>query len=161
MPSTFASLSKTARIYVAVVVCAGSATIAYSFYTLAHQQIGWTGTVLAFLTLVSGSATIRLPSMPATISVSETFVFTSALLFGPAAGTLTLALDALVISLWAFQRKKQPLYKSLFNVSALAFTIWGASQVFFLLAQSQPLVLTPEPVKLGRIVFPLLAFAVA
>ena len=71
MPSTFASLSKPARAYVALVVCAGTATIAHSLYTLIQQPIGWSWLILAVLTLVSGSATIRLPSLPATISVSE------------------------------------------------------------------------------------------
>jgi diguanylate cyclase (GGDEF)-like protein/putative nucleotidyltransferase with HDIG domain len=161
MPSTFASLSRIAQTYVAVIVCAGTATILHSLYSLAHQPIGWSWTILAVLTLVSGSATVRLPSLPATISVSETFVFTSVLLFGSGAGTLTVALDALVISLWASLRKGQPLYKSVFNVSALAFTIWVASHVFFISANTQPLVLTPEPITLSRIVLPLVAFTLA
>ena len=161
MPSTFASLSKPARAYVALVVCAGTATIAHSLYTLIQQPIGWSWLILAVLTLVSGSATIRLPSLPATISVSETFVFTSVLLFGSAAGTMTVVLDALVISLWAYKRKRQPLYKSAFNVSALAFTIWLASQFFFLLSNTAPLVLNPEQVQLRRIFLPLIAFTIA
>lgn len=162
MPSTFTSLSQPARTYVTVVVCAGSATIAHSLYTLVFEPIGLSWTILAVLTLVSGSATIKLPSLPATISVSETFVFTSVLLFGSAAGTLTVALDALIISLWAYQRKKkQPLYKSVFNVCALALTIWLASQVFFLSSGSKPLVLNPEPIQLGKLIFPLLAFTIA
>lgn len=170
MPTIFSSLSPAARIYVSIIVCAGIATIAHSLYILTLHPIGWTWTILAVLTLVSGSATIRLPSLPATISVSETFVFTSVLLFGPAAGTMTVALDALVISLWA--RKRQPLYKSLFNVCALAFTMWIAAQIFFLTAATQslifdlepihqPLALNPETVQLRRIVWPLLAFTVA
>ena len=52
---------------------------------LATGNIGWNWTVLAVLTLFSGSATVSLPSMPATVSVSETFVFTSVILFGPSA----------------------------------------------------------------------------
>src|SRR5687768_3646318 len=123
MPSTFASLTKRAKVYVVLVACAGSATIGHSLFALTERPIGWNWLILAVLTLVSGSATIKLPSLPATISVSETFVFTSVLLFGPAAGTMTVVLDALIISLWAYQRKRQPLYKSVFNVSALALTI--------------------------------------
>src|SRR5918999_5987110 len=151
MPSNFGSLSVRARTYVTVVVCAGTATIAHSLFALIQEPIGWSWTVLAVLTLVSGSATVKLPALPATISVSETFVFTSVLLFGPAAGTLTVALDALVISLWATRRKGQPLYKSLFNVSALALTLWLASHVFFILSGSRPLVLTDERLQLGNV----------
>lgn len=136
-------------------------TIAHSLYELTRQEIGWRWTVLAVLTLVSGSATVKLPSLPATISVSETFVFTSVLLFGPVAGTLTVALDALVISLWGHRRRRQPPYKSVFNVSALALTLWTSAHIFFLTSGTKPLVLSPEPIQLGRIALPLLAFTAA
>ena len=161
MPSAFRSLSVRARVYVTGVVCAGLFTIAHSLYSLTQQQIGWSWTVLAVLTLVSGSATVKLPSLPATISVSETFVFTSVLLFGPAAGTLTVALDALVISLWGHRTKRQPPYKSLFNVSALALTLWASAHIFFITAGVAPLVL-PEAkdVTLSQVFLPLLAFTV-
>src|SRR5688572_19939150 len=141
MPSAFSSLPTRARIFVILVVCAGLMTIAHSLATLIRQPIGWKWTILAVLTLVSGSATVKLPSLPATISVSETFVFTSVLLFGPAAGTFTVALDALVISLWGHRQKRQPPYKSLFNVSALALTLWSSAQIFFLTSVIRPLVL--------------------
>ena len=162
MPSAFTSLPTKARVFVIFVVCAGLLTIGHSLYALTRQPIGWSWTILAVLTLISGSATVKLPSLPATISVSETFVFTSVLLFGPAAGTLTVALDALVISLWGHRRKRQPPYKSLFNVSALALTLWTASHIFFIASNTQPLVLNPEErVILSKIVLPLLAFTIA
>ena len=112
---------------------AGAVTVLTVVLDLTVHPIGWNWTILAVLTLVSGSATVRLPSLPATISVSETFVFTSVLLFGPAAGTLTVALDAFVISFWSY-RKDHPLYKIVFNVCALPVTIWMAAHVFFLFA---------------------------
>jgi hypothetical protein len=111
----FSTLTGGTKAYVTGVVIAGAATVLQSFYDLAVHPIGWKWTVLAVLTLVSGSATVRLPSLPAAISVSETFVFTSVLLFGSAAGTLTVALDALVISFWSY-RKGHPPYKIVFNV---------------------------------------------
>src|SRR5687767_16007046 len=90
----FRDLPRTTRGYIAVVVVLGSVVVVQSFVQLYLHNTGWTWTILALLTLVSGSATVNLPSLPATVSVSETFVFTSVLLFGPAAGTLTVALDA-------------------------------------------------------------------
>ena len=41
--------------------------------SVSHTE--WRWLVLAVLTFLSGSATLKLPSLPATISVSETFVF--------------------------------------------------------------------------------------
>ena len=84
-------------IYVGVVAVVGIFAIFQSLYSLYVNPIGWNWFVLAVLTLITGSVTIKLSAVPATISISETFVFTSVLLFGPAAGTLTIALDALVV----------------------------------------------------------------
>ncbi len=54
--------------------------------------------IIALLTLVSGSATVKLPAISAHISVSETFLFSAVILFGPSAGVATVILDALIIT---------------------------------------------------------------
>ena len=149
MASTqFRQLSPGAKSYIAVAVVAGAATVTESAYRMYVNPIGWDWTVLALLTLVSGSATVRLPSLPVTLSVSETFVFTSTLLFGPASGTLIVALDALVISIWSY-RKRQTLFKAVFNVCALPLPIWLASHAFFYFSGIRPLALSaaPEPLR--------------
>src|SRR4026208_2099546 len=97
-------LSSKGRAYVIVVAAFGAATLVQSVLALYRDPLGWNWVALAVLTLLSGSATVKLPSVPATISISETFVFTSALLFGPAAGTLTVTLDVLAISWWLTRR---------------------------------------------------------
>jgi putative nucleotidyltransferase with HDIG domain len=157
----FSTLPRRTKSYIALIVVAGAATVLQSTYSLLVEPIGWDWTILAILTLVSGSATVRLPSLPATISVSETFVFTSTLLFGPAAGTLTVALDALVISFWSY-KKGHPLFKIIFNVCALPLTIWIAAQIFFILAGVEPLATIhgSGTVPIRDLVLPLLAFTV-
>ena len=128
------------RTYVSVIVVAGFGTITQSLFDILRDPKGWDWTLLAILTLVSGSATCSAPRItPATISVSETFVFTSVSLFGPAAGTLIVALDAFIISFWAY-KKGDPLYKIVFNVCALPLTIWLAAHLFFIAAGIRPLV---------------------
>jgi diguanylate cyclase (GGDEF)-like protein/putative nucleotidyltransferase with HDIG domain len=134
----FSALSVGGRAYVTVITLAGAISVARSLYDLIEARLPWDWTILALLTLLSGSATVKLPSLPATISVSETFVFISVLLFGPAAGTLTVALDALVISFWSY-KKGHPLYKIVFNLFALPLTIWLASHLFYYLADTAPL----------------------
>ena len=156
----FVSLSPAMRAYVGVIAVAGFATVAQSVVDIAQGSQDWGWTLLAVLTLLSGSATIRLPSLPATISVSETFVFTSVLLFGPAAGTLTVALDAFIISFWAY-KKGDPIYKIGFNVCALPLTIWLAAHLFFLVAGIQPLTVSAEPVAIRALLLPLLLFTIA
>src|SRR5688500_4424279 len=133
-----AHLSFWGRAYVLVVALLGAGTILHSILHLYFYPVGWNWIILAILTLLSGSATVRLPSVPATISVSETFVFTSALLFGPAAGTLTVALDALVISLW-LARLGHPTYRIAFNVFALPGALWVGAHLYYLIGGVAPL----------------------
>lgn len=152
-------LSLAGRAYITTVIGLGLATIVHSALELYLQPVGWNWVVLAVLTLLSGSATVRLPSVPATISISETFVFTSVLLFGPAAGTLTVALDALVISL-GLARRGHPKYRLVFNVCALPAALWVGAQVFFAVANIAPLSLTDDPVNISQLLLPLFLFTI-
>jgi putative nucleotidyltransferase with HDIG domain len=157
----FRSLPLATRMYIGVVTAAGSATILHSFVQLYLHNIGWPWTMLALLTLVSGSATVNLPALPAVVSVSETFVFTSVLLFGPAAGTLTVALDALIISFWSY-RKGHSQYKVLFNVSAVSLTLWISSHIYYALSPYGPLYyLRGQAIHTGALIGPLLIFTIA
>src|SRR5215208_3557042 len=100
MPSTHIKLSEAGRIYVSSVATGGTLIVLLSLYRVATESIGYQWFVLAGLTLLSGSFTIRIPTIPARLSVSETFVFTAAILFGPAAATIIVVLDSLIISFW-------------------------------------------------------------
>ena len=151
-------LPATGRLYVAAVVLAGFAVVAWCIHDLTAHPIGYQWFLLAALTLISGSATVRLPAVPASISISETFVFAAVLLYGPSAGTLVVALDGLVISFW-ISKRQQELYKALFNMSAPAVSAWGAAQLFFWVSGITPLVASPAP--LDRVLPALVVFAVA
>jgi diguanylate cyclase (GGDEF)-like protein/putative nucleotidyltransferase with HDIG domain len=150
-------LSRWGRAYVVAVVLLGACTIIQSVLHLYFYPVGWNWLLLAFLTLVSGSATVKLPTVPATISISETFVFTSVLLFGPAAGTLTVALDALVISLW-LARRGHPLYRIAFNIFALPAALWVGAHLYYLVGDVPPLHGSHDPVEITRLVLPLSVF---
>jgi putative nucleotidyltransferase with HDIG domain len=152
-------LSPWGRVYVATVATLGAGMITQSALELYLHPVGWNWLILAVLTLASGSATVRLPSVPATISISETFVFTSALLFGAAAGTLTVALDALVISLW-LARRGHPLYRIVFNVFALPAALWIGAHLYYLVGDVPPLYKSSEPVQISSLIVPLFLFTV-
>jgi putative nucleotidyltransferase with HDIG domain len=153
------SLTRWARVYVWTIALLGLCAIAHSAYALYSDTIGWNWFILAVLTLISGSATVKLPSVPATISISETFVFTSVLLFGPAAGTLTVALDALVISLW-LARRGHPVYRLVFNICALPASLWVGAHAFYLIADAEPLSKLSSPVPIGALLVPLFVFTI-
>lgn len=142
---TFSTLPRRAKLYVGSVILMGGAAIALSALDLLRQpQIYQQWALLAFLTLLSGSITVKVPSVPATISVSETFVFTAVILLGASAGTITVALDGLVISLW-LRRKNVETYRVLFNVAAPSLAIWLSARLYYVLAGTPPLSYADTP----------------
>jgi putative nucleotidyltransferase with HDIG domain len=153
------NLSRTARVYVWGVIAAGLAAVLAAGYELYTDPVGPQWFILAALTVVSGSATVKLPSVPAALTVSETFVFTSVLLFGAPAGTLTVALDGLIFSLWSKKQRKAP-HRLLFNVAAPALSIWTAAKVFFWAADIRPLALVRDPAGISEFLLPLVLFTV-
>ena len=86
--------------------------------------------VLIALTILAGSFNLKLPSVPANLSVSETFIFTAVLLFGPAAGTLTVLVDALVVAFWT-KSTRRTVGRFLFNVAAPSISIRVGADFFF------------------------------
>lgn len=144
------------RHYVAAVIAIGVGIVLASLWQLYNSPPGGEWFILAALTLLTGSFTVKLPSLPAKISVSETFVFTSVLLFGPAAGTITVVLDALVISLW-MRPEHRPPARLLFNSTAPAIAIRLASEAFFYLSGTSPGEITRNDI--DRLIAPVFAFA--
>jgi diguanylate cyclase (GGDEF)-like protein/putative nucleotidyltransferase with HDIG domain len=148
--------SRSGRIYLGAVIVGGLAVVAASVRHFYQDPIGYEWFLLAALTLISGSASVRLPGSSARISISETFVFTAVLLYGPAAGALIVALDGLVISFWIAKRRREP-SRVLFNMSAPALSAWCSANLFFYVAGIEPLV--RQPATLDRILPALVLFA--
>lgn len=146
-----------ARLYLATVIVAGLLVVLHSLYGLYSKPVGYEWFLLAGLTLLSGSFTVKVPTIPARLSVSETFVFAAVLLYGPAAATMVVALDSLVISLWIFRQSRRA-ERLLFNLAAPAVAVWIAANAFYAIADVPPLAVTPRPI-LG-LVFPLLILAI-
>lgn len=141
-----AELRRSSRIYISAVVAAGLLVVLESAYSLLRSPVDQKWLMLGVLTLLSGSFTVRIPGIPARLSVSETFVFAAALLFGPPAATMTVILDTLVISFWLGRNASPPWSRLTFNVAAAAVAIWTASHVFYFFTGIVPL--SVEPVAL-------------
>lgn len=150
------SLSPLGRLYVFGVIALGGGLLLSSMIQLAIEANPPYWVVVATLAVFSAPLSLRLPSLRATITVSETFVFAAAILFGPAAATLTIALDGLFISFWS---KRRNLHRTLFNIGEPAISIWVASQLFFWLSGVAPLFDAPVP--LATVLVPLLVMTTA
>jgi len=148
------NLSPKGQLYIVVVSAAGLLVVGHCITMLLASPIGWEWVVLAGLTLLSGSFTVRVPSFQARISVSETFVFTSVLLFGTCAGTLTVALDTLVAALSSRRRAREPL-RVLFNLASASLSIWTAGHAFYAMSGIEPLSISPT--RVPELLWPLVA----
>lgn len=150
----FLDLSLKARVYVATVVGAGLLVLILSIRALMLNPVDSWWFLIVFLTLTTSLITVKVPSVSATLSVSEAFVFSSVLLFGWPEGTVLAALDGLAISLTL--HKRQPVYRIVFNAACPAFALFVAAAAYFALAPS-----APSGVGLGviQLVVPLTALA--
>ena len=155
-PMSYRLLPPRGQLFVVVVSLAGISVICHSVLDVWRDSLGARWLILAVLTLLSGSATVKLPSVPATISISETFVFTSVLLYGPSAGTTIVALDGLIISSW-FARRRKEVYRIAFNMAAPALSIWTAAQAYFIFPGVEPLI--SSHITIDQVVMPLLTFS--
>lgn len=138
-------LSRSGRIYVRAVSILGFLVAGESLYQLLGSPLQPQWILLAFLTLISGSASVKLPWAHVSISISEAFVFTAVLLYGPAAGTVTVVLDCLVISFWISKRRPE-FARALFNIAAPALSVWCSAHLFFYAAGTPPLANQPSSI---------------
>jgi putative nucleotidyltransferase with HDIG domain len=126
-------MPRSLKAFLSVVTAIGAGVVAHSVLLVAHPSAALNGyfVVLALLTIVSGRFVIGVPGRHATVSVSEVFLFAIVALFGPAAATITVAVDGLWTS---FTHKHRRAYRALFNIAEPAVSIWAAGHVYFLIA---------------------------
>lgn len=151
----FNELRPIGRAYVVLVVVAGVFTLAHSIHRLYVEPIGSQWLVIAALTLLTGSFTVKVPSANASLSVSETFVFASVFLFGAPAGAVTVLLECLIILFW-MKAPGRPIHLILFNMAAPAIAIWVSATVFFLTSGIRPY--SQQTTPLQELFVPLLTF---
>jgi putative nucleotidyltransferase with HDIG domain len=134
--------SREVRLLVCAVSVAGGAALTWASLALRHVPMTPWLLVLAAMTMLSSRFVIAVPGQPATVSVSEVFVFAVILLFGPAPAILIVAVDGLCVSL---MHRNQRLYRTLFNVAEPAISTWVAGTVFFAMAGVSPLASSGAP----------------
>jgi putative nucleotidyltransferase with HDIG domain len=133
MSKPITKLSRAAKTYVAGVVVAGLVALAQSAVTITSSPPPRAWVILAALTLLTGSLTLKVPTISARLSISEVFVFAAVLWFGPSVATFIVALDTLVGTLWLRGHNRSTI-RALFNLSAGVSAIWIASHLFELVA---------------------------
>jgi putative nucleotidyltransferase with HDIG domain len=155
MTRQFSQLPRSGRLYVSAIITSGALTITHSIGSVVQQPTGWDWLVLAALTLLTGSFSIKLPSVSARLSVSEAFVFAAVLLFGINVATAIVALDSLILTSWLRGPNRWGL-RAMFNMAAGTLAISIAGRVFYWMIPVQPAASVPP----DQLVLPVLALAV-
>jgi diguanylate cyclase (GGDEF)-like protein len=107
--------------YMRLIAAAGGIVFAYSAYTIQYRQLDFRFLLLCLLTaVVSSRVAIKVPRANTTITVSDSFVFLTLLLYGPAAAVFIAAIDGLSSGLHLSRRA----ITVLFNASAMACAIF-------------------------------------
>lgn len=139
--------------YVGVIAGVGVCVLGWSLVELIAQPYAIAWMTLALLAMAASRFPLRVPGTNAWLSISDTFFITSALLFGPAPATLTMAIDSTVLSLSVSSNVR----RLLFNGTAPAVAFWSGAQTFFWLSGTAPLYGTT--VTADRVALPLACFA--
>jgi hypothetical protein len=149
------SKSRVGRVYLWAIPTAGLLTLVWAVRDLTVHPPSNYWIALAVLTGLTGSFTVKIPGMVARLSVSEPFVFAAAILFGPAAGTVTVAIDACVMSLRLMPSLRTP-HRILFNIGTLVVSVAASAAVFFRLAGIDPR--APQYPSVDTFIWPLYVF---
>jgi diguanylate cyclase (GGDEF)-like protein len=127
--------------YMWLMVAAGAAIFSYSCYTLPYQQLDFRFLLLFSLTLgISSGIGIRVPRVNTTITVADTFVFLTLLLYGPEAAVIVAAADGLSSGL----RISKRLITILFNAAATTIAVFITGAIARILFGS-PIHLATQP----------------
>ena len=132
MGSKITPLSKGAALYVWSVIVVGAGVVAAAVAHLVQNPPGIGFLTLAGATIVASLAALRMASIPASFSISEIFTFAVALLFGPAAATVAVALDSLAITSRLARRNIEP-RRALFNATAPSLAMFVAAHALYAL----------------------------
>jgi len=133
------AVSAFARLYVLTVFCAGCMALVLSTLDLWGMRLPVQWWALVAVTLISGSAVLKVPGVPVNFSISDVFTLTSAVLFGPSAGTVLVAIDSLAISVRLARTGQLPLERLLFNAAAPPLAMWLSARTFFFASGIAPL----------------------
>ena len=137
--------------YLSTVAAAGAVVLVHSLVAALRSPLPLAWLALGGLAVVLGCFRLRFSSVSANISIDDTFLISTALLFGPAPATLSIGVGACV-QCWG---RKRPLRQLTFNTASLALSMWASASTFFALAGVEPLALGAAPIT--PLVAPLLA----
>jgi diguanylate cyclase (GGDEF)-like protein/PAS domain S-box-containing protein len=123
--------SRKNQIYVWLVIAAGLAVTAYSGAHITRAQLDIRFLFIAIATILIGPRlSIRIPQVKAHISVSDTFVFLTMLLFGGEVAILLATAEAACASVRIGKKNRTHLFNASVMASATFITVWSIRLLF-------------------------------
>ena len=142
------------RRWIQFVATVGVLVIIQSLVSLQTTPHRYEWLFFAALAVLTGSFSMKIGSVSASVTIADTFFITTALLFGPAPATLAISVGSSIAS-WRRGHNRE---RIAFNTATTALGMWAGSHVFFLLAGVAPLTHTLQtPAPAGQLIAPLLA----
>src|SRR5260370_40043081 len=118
--------TRTNQIYVWLLIAAGAIVLVISVAHLPLAQIDVRFMLLALATVLIGPRlSIPIPRVKAHISVSDTFVFLSLLLFGGEAAIMLAAVEGLCASMRIGSKPRTHLFNAAVMACATFLTVWA------------------------------------
>src|SRR5437763_16933565 len=119
------------QIYVVLIIAAGTAVLVYSGLHLTREQLDLRFLLLALITVMIGPRlSIPIPRVKAHISVSDTFIFLSLLLFGGEAAIFLATAEALCASVRIGSKTRTNLFNASVMACATFITVWTLRLAF-------------------------------
>src|SRR6266567_3650033 len=123
--------SRINQIYVWLITAVGAGVVAFSIAHLTRNQVDVRFLLLALITVLIGPRlSIPIPRVKAHISVSDTFIFLSLLLFGGEVAILLATAEALCASLRIGCRVRTYLFNAAAMACATFLTVWTLRLLF-------------------------------
>jgi len=125
------SRSRLNQIYIWLVIVAGAAALLFSVYHFPLSQIDLRFLVLALATVLVGPRlSVQIPRVKAHISVSDTFIFLSLLLFGGEAALTVATAEAICASVRISKRARTHLFNAGATACSTFLTVWSLRLIF-------------------------------
>src|SRR6476659_728333 len=117
-------------LYMWSLVTAGAAIVLVSLYELPLRDLDARFFFLCLMVIASSVVAIRIPRVSGRITVADTFVFLTLLLFGGAAAILVSALEGIAATLVISKRPRTILFNSAILATSTFFTVAVMNWIF-------------------------------
>ncbi|HZH92394.1 MAG TPA: ATP-binding protein [Pyrinomonadaceae bacterium] len=118
------------RPFMYFIVAMGSAAVLFSAYRLPHAELDLKFMLLALMVVVCSRVAVPIPHVSGRITVSDTLIFLTMLLYGAEAAILLAAVEGVCSSLWISKKTITIIFNSAVLACSTFVTVWALRLCF-------------------------------